>query len=154
MAGRYDTAGRPGRARQILRLGLGSLPNSRAQDVRSSQQRLGDWAEQRALRLLRQRGWRLLDRQWRCRWGELDLVMRKGQRLLLVEVKARRGGPGGVDGGGLAALRPDKRLRLRRSWDCWLAAHPHWQGSPVEMVAALVPLPPARLPVRWIRLEP
>lgn len=119
--------------------------------MRSAQQRQGDWAEQRALRLLRQRGWRLLDRQWRCRWGELDLVCRKGQRLLVVEVKARR--PGSADGGGLAALRSDKRRRLVRSWDCWLAAHPSWQCSPVEMVAALVPLPPARLPVRWIRLE-
>lgn len=119
--------------------------------MRSPQQRQGDWAEQRALRLLRQRGWRLLDRQWRCRWGELDLVLRKGPRLLVVEVKARR--PGSSDGGGLGALRSDKRRRLARSWDCWLAAHPDWQHSPVEMVAALVTLPPARLPVRWIRLE-
>jgi len=119
--------------------------------MRSMQQRQGDWAEQRALRLLRQRGWRLLDRQWRCRWGELDLVMRKGQRLLLVEVKARRAASG--EAGAVASLRGDKRLRLARSWACWLAAHPHWQSSTVEMVAALVPLPPARLPVRWIRLE-
>jgi putative endonuclease len=120
--------------------------------MRSMQQRQGDWAEQRALRLLRQRGWRLLDRQWRCRWGELDLVCSKGQRLLVVEVKARR--RGSADGGGVLALRGDKRRRLSRSWDCWLAAHPLWQQSPVEMVAALVTLPPARLPVRWIRLEP
>ncbi|EDY37177.1 conserved hypothetical protein [Cyanobium sp. PCC 7001] len=40
----------------------------------SSSNRLrGNWAEQRALRLLRSHGWRLLDRQWRCRWGELDV---------------------------------------------------------------------------------
>ncbi|MCS5700059.1 YraN family protein [Cyanobium sp. FGCU-52] len=44
---------------------------------RTSQQRSGDFAEQRALRLLQQRGWRLLSRQWRCRWGELDLVASK-----------------------------------------------------------------------------
>jgi len=119
--------------------------------MRTARQRQGDWAEQRALRLLRQRGWRLLDRQWRCRWGELDLICGKEGRLLLVEVKARR--PGSSDGGGLAALRSDKRRRLARSWDCWLAAHPDWQRSTVEMVAALATLPPARLPVRWIRLE-
>lgn len=119
--------------------------------MRSPRQRQGDWAEQRALRLLRLRGWCLLDRQWRCRWGELDLVLRKGERLLLVEVKARR--RVAADGGGLAALHHLKRRRLVRSWDCWLAAHPRWRHAPVEMVAALVPLPPARLPVRWIRLE-
>lgn len=119
--------------------------------MRSERQRQGDWAEQYALELLGQQGWLLLDRQWRCRWGELDLVLRKGNRLLLVEVKARRAGS--LDGGGLGALGRGKRLRLERSWSCWLAAHPRWRQCAVEMVAALVTLPPADQPVRWIRLE-
>ena len=115
----------------------------------------GDWAEQRALRLLRAKGWRLLSHNWRCRWGELDLVLAKPGRLLLVEVKGRS--PGSRDGGGRAALRADKCRRLACAWDCWLAAHPAQACWPVEMVAALVPLPTARAtpagPVRWIRLE-
>jgi putative endonuclease len=37
----------------------------------SASQRRGNWAEQRALRLLRGTGWQLLARQWHCRWGEL-----------------------------------------------------------------------------------
>ncbi len=113
-------------------------------------QRKGAWAEQRVLRLLRLRGWDLLERNWRCRWGELDLIVHKPGRLLLVEVKGRRSG--GLDGGGAAALRWSKRQRLARAWDCWLAAHPRWERTPVEQVAALVPLPPSRAPVRWIRL--
>jgi len=118
---------------------------------RSEFQRRGDWAEQHALEQLQRQGWRLLDRQWRCPWGELDLVLAKGPRLLLVEVKARRGlGP---DGGGTAALGALKRRRLDRAWACWLAAHPRWGNVPVEMVAALVTLPPVRAPVRWLRLE-
>jgi len=119
--------------------------------MRSAQQRRGDWAEQHTLELLQRHGWRLLDRQWRCRWGELDLVLCKGERLLLVEVKARRAAA--RDGGGLSALGSAKELRLARSWNCWLAAHARWRHSPVEMVAALVTLPPADQPVRWIRLE-
>ena len=119
--------------------------------MRSERQRRGDWAEHRALVLLHRQGWRLLDRQWRCPWGELDLVLAKGPRLLLVEVKARSGP--GLDGGGMAALGALKRRRLDRAWACWLAAHPRWRDVPVEMVAALVPLPPARAPVRWMRLE-
>ncbi|MEA5440960.1 YraN family protein [Cyanobium gracile] len=116
----------------------------------SPAQREGAWAEQRVLRLLRLRGWQLLERNWRCRWGELDLVLHKPGRLLLVEVKGRR--RSGLDGSGTAALRWPKRQRLARAWDCWLAAHPRWERTPVEQVAALVPLPPSPAPVRWIRL--
>jgi putative endonuclease len=116
----------------------------------------GDWAERQALALLRGRGWRLLSRNWRCRWGELDLVVAKPGRLLVVEVKGRR--PGSRDGEGRAALRFAKRRRLARAWACWLASHPEQATLPVELVAALVPLPapgpsPQPGPVRWIRLE-
>ena len=50
--------------------------------------RWGAWAEQRVTDLLQGRGWCQLERNWACRWGELDLVMTKGDRLLVVEVKA------------------------------------------------------------------
>jgi putative endonuclease len=119
--------------------------------ARSATQRQGGWAEQRALRLLRANGWCLLSRNWRCRWGELDLVLAKRGRLLLVEVKGRR--PGGWDGEGIGALGPIKRRRLERAWECWVALHPERAADSVEMVAALVPLPPARGGVRWLRLE-
>lgn len=119
----------------------------------------GSWAERRALALLREQGWWLLSRNWRCRWGELDLVMAKPGRLLVVEVKGRR--PGSRDGEGRGALRWPKRRRMERAWRCWLALHPEQAQMPVEMVAALVPLPPSggiaagpnAVRVRWIRLE-
>jgi putative endonuclease len=118
--------------------------------VAGSRQGRGAWAERRALDLLRRRGWRLLSRNWRCRWGELDLVLAKPGRLLLVEVKGRAASS--RDGAGVAALGAVKRRRLRRAWSCWLAAHPQLGHLPVEQVAALVPLPPSRGRVRWIRL--
>lgn len=110
----------------------------------------GRWAEQRTLRLLQQHGWRLLSRNWRCRWGELDLVMAKPDRLLVVEVKGRSAA--GFDGGGIAALRHSKRKRLQRSCLCWLAENPQHQGDQLALVAALVSLPPRRQPVRWLTL--
>ena len=116
---------------------------------RTDARRQGDWAEQRALRLLQQRGWRLLARQWVCRWGELDLVLEKQGRLLLVEVKGRR--QAGPDGWGVGSLRRGKRQRLERAWHCWLESQPMWAECPVELVYALVPLAPAAGPVRWIR---
>lgn len=117
----------------------------------TASQRQGRWAEQRALRLLQARGWRLVSRNWRCRWGELDLVCAKPGRLLLVEVKGR--GCGSRDGGGAAVLRGAQRHRLRRAWACWQLLHPELADCPVEFVAALVPLPPAGGAVRWLRLE-
>jgi putative endonuclease len=105
---------------------------------------------------LRNNGWGLLSRNWRCRWGELDLVLAKPGRLLVVEVKGRR--RGSRDGSGRGALGAAKRRRLERAWSCWLAAHPEQATLPVEMVAALVPLPaPGQTgeiaPVLWVRLE-
>ena len=52
----------------------------------------GGWAEQQALQQLEAQGWRLLDRNWHCRWGELDLVLERQQLLLVVEVKGRHMG--------------------------------------------------------------
>jgi putative endonuclease len=110
----------------------------------------GRWAEQRALRLLQEQGWSLVSRNWSCRWGELDLVLCKPDRLLLVEVKGR--GPLHRDGGGIGALHRGKRTCLERAWLCWQAEHPHLAHLPMEVVAALVPLPPRRSPVRWLHL--
>jgi putative endonuclease len=115
----------------------------------SVSQRWGNWAEQRAQRLLQAAGWQPLARQWRCRWGELDLLMHKPKRLLLVEVKSRR--CCGRDGWGIASFSAAKRARLAAAYSCWLAAHPGYQGCSVELVLALVPQPPARESVRWIR---
>jgi putative endonuclease len=48
-------------------------------------------------------------------------------------------------------LQRRKRARLEAAFGLWLATHPAYGHCRVELVAALVPLPPARAPVRWIR---
>ncbi|MGD2076691.1 MAG: YraN family protein [Gammaproteobacteria bacterium] len=50
----------------------------------------GDRAEELACRYLKQRGLRLLSRNYRCRRGEIDLIMRDGDSLVFVEVRYRR----------------------------------------------------------------
>ena len=70
----------------------------------------GGWAEQQALQQLEAQGWRLLDRNWHCRWGELDLVLERQQQLLVVEVKGRR--TGHRDRHGLDAFHSAKRRRM------------------------------------------
>ena len=72
----------------------------------------GGWAEQQALQQLEAQGWRLLDRNLHCRWGELYLVL---------EVKGRR--TGHRDRHGLDAFHSAKRRRMARAISCWRAVH-------------------------------
>ena len=50
---------------------------------------LGRKGEARAASELRRRGYVLLERRWRCRLGEIDIVARDGDVLVVVEVKSR-----------------------------------------------------------------
>lgn len=52
--------------------------------------RSGDWAEAVALGHLQAAGLRLVERNYRCRFGEIDLIMRDGDCLVFVEVRQRR----------------------------------------------------------------
>ena len=113
--------------------------------------RKGCWGEERVLRLLQRRGWQLVSQRWSCRYGELDLVVEKQQRLLVVEVKSRRSR--GLDHWGLCAFNKGKQLRLMRAIGCWLATHPYFAEHSLELVLALVPLPPSQNTLDWIRID-
>ena len=50
----------------------------------------GQWGEGQACRFLKRKGYRIVERNFRCRGGELDIVAEKGDTLCFVEVKSRR----------------------------------------------------------------
>lgn len=50
----------------------------------------GAWGEDRAALYLRLRGYRIIERNFRCRQGEIDLIARKGDAVVFVEVKLRK----------------------------------------------------------------
>lgn len=77
----------------------------------------GNAAESRALAHLQANGLRLRHRNWRCRHGELDLVMVAGDTLVFVEVRYR----GRSDYGGAArSIDRHKRRRVIRSAAAYL----------------------------------
>ena len=51
---------------------------------------LGAWGEERAARYLFLRGYRIIERNFRCRQGEIDIIARKGSFIVFVEVKLRK----------------------------------------------------------------
>jgi putative endonuclease len=81
---------------------------------------LGRQGEQAAAEHLSRDGLRILDRNWRCAEGELDIVAAERRVLVVCEVKtrssARFGGP-------LEAVSRQKRSRLRRLAVRWVIAH-------------------------------
>lgn len=82
--------------------------------------RLGDHGEQLAADFLTDAGLRVIDRNWRCREGELDIVAREGRALVFCEVKTRRGLGYGSPA---EAVTPAKQRRIRVLAQRWLAAH-------------------------------
>ncbi|MEP6757779.1 MAG: YraN family protein [Actinomycetota bacterium] len=63
------------------------------------------------------RGYRVVARNWRCRLGELDLVVARGRSLVICEVKTRRGSR---FGGGYEAVDARKRQKVRTLAEVYL----------------------------------
>lgn len=89
----------------------------------------GQASERQAEGLLTAAGLRLLDRNWRARSGELDLVMADGDTLVIVEVRARQYGE---FGGALGSISREKQRRLLLTASTWLQQHPEWQRAPLR----------------------
>ena len=81
---------------------------------------LGRWGEALAAEELRRRGCAILEAGWRCRFGEIDLIVQDGPCLCFVEVKLRR-----TDAFGRAGEFVDRRKqeKLRTSAQLYLAEH-------------------------------
>jgi putative endonuclease len=88
--------------------------------------------ERRALLHYRLRGYRLLDANAHVGGYELDLVLRRGRRLVVVEVK-EKGGP--AFGHPLEMINPEKVRRVRVAARAWLAAHPEVAGLELSLEA-------------------
>jgi len=82
---------------------------------------LGRFGEAYAARHLLAQGMVLLDRNWRCDAGEIDLVLRDGLVLVVCEVKTRSSN---AYGSPLEGVDERKATRLRRLAARWLAEHP------------------------------
>lgn len=81
----------------------------------------GRLGEARAVAYLEALGYRVVDRNWRCRDGEIDIVAEHDGELVIVEVKTRRSEGFGHP---FDAITRQKLRRLHRLAVAWAVAHP------------------------------
>ena len=103
---------------------------------------LGALAETLACDFLKNRGYRILDRNWRQPWGELDIVAVHDSTLHFVEVKASRRLAPGFE----PVIRADgwKMHKVRRTAQTWLASHridpeTEWQMDVISVIMEPAP---------------
>lgn len=110
--------------------------------------RRGHWAEVSTLKFLEHRGLRLLEKNYRSRYGEIDLVMTERDILVFVEVRFRASGD---YGGGIESVNKRKQRKLRNCAEHFLSRYPSYQDSDCRFDVVSVALDQWNQPqVEWI----
>lgn len=87
---------------------------------------VGAYGERVAARHLEDNGIEVIERNWRCGQGEIDIVAREGELIVFVEVKTRSSEQFGTPA---EAVGWAKQNRIRGLAMTWLAQHPHPYGK-------------------------
>ena len=107
------------------------------QKMDNSKKQLGQMGERLAREYLERLGCHFIEANWRCKQGEIDLVMRDGDMLVFVEVKTRRSQTTET---GFESITPAKRRRLIRAAYVYVEAHTlgdaQWR---IDVVAVALP---------------
>ncbi len=102
---------------------------------RDQRHRFGEAAEEQAAAYLEVKGYRIVGRNVRTRYGELDLMATQGEDLVFCEVKARHGvGSGSPE----ESIGPAKQKRLVKLAEAFLWQHPEWSEAPCRFDAIFV----------------
>ena len=108
---------------------------------------VGRSGEHLAATYLRCRGLRLIRRNYRCRWGEVDLIMQDRQTLVFVEVRTRTGN----------YVQPSltvdhaKQKRIRASAETFLATQQSYAALPCRFDVVSITAPNYAPRINWIR---
>jgi len=109
---------------------------------------VGRDAERLAERFLTRRGLIVVARNYRCRRGEIDLVMRDAETLVFVEVRRRTSR---MFGGGLGSVDRRKRARLVAAAEVFLTVNRIGDDRPCRFDVIAIDGPSRRTTIEWVR---
>ena len=99
--------------------------------------KIGELGEQVVGKWLEARGCSILHTRWRCRWGEIDLIVQQPcSTISFVEVKTRS--PNNWDADGMLAITVQKQAKLWQTAEIFLAEHPKLANFPCRFDVAIV----------------
>ncbi len=98
--------------------------------------KLGDWGEGLAATAYQNRGFTLVEKNWHCRYGEIDLIVADDTWLVFVEVKLRKNK---AFGQAYEAVTPSKQEKLRITAELYLAQHPTQLQPRFDVVSIYAP---------------
>ena len=109
---------------------------------------IGKRGEEIAAEFLERRGLRIVDRNYHCRWGELDLVAEESDsRIHFVEVKTRTGTAYGTPG---EAVTYAKQQKIKKTALTWLQEQPdYFRGISFDVIEICVESGTAK--IRWLQ---
>lgn len=107
----------------------------------------GAAAEAAALRFLEARGFTVVARNWRCRQGEIDLVVRQASLLVFAEVRLRNRDD---FGGALASVTPAKQRKIVATAGAFLQHHPDLCACDCRFDVLALRAGPEAWQVRWL----
>jgi len=103
----------------------------------AAKDRLGARGEQLAAAFLERSGISIIERNWRCSQGEIDVIVQDGDETAFVEVKTRSSVQFGHP---LEAITPEKLARLRRLAAAWCETHPQpGRHIRIDAIAVIAP---------------
>jgi putative endonuclease len=95
---------------------------------------IGKYGEDLSAKYLQDRGYQIIERNWRCNFGEIDLIAKDNNRIVFVEVKTRNGSGYGHPFEAITALKVSRMRKLAAQW----CAENKSAGSKVRMDAIAV----------------
>ena len=93
-----------------------------------------------AVTYLKKKGYKIIERNYRCQWGEIDLIARDGKTLIFVEIKSRSSSDFGLPQDAVDRFKQEKLIQAAKAY---LAEHHVQENIPARFDVVAVRLTPS-----------